>query len=263
MEKHIQLSIRSDYETTFMSNAALAKKYGLHRKTIKDCLKSQGVQLRKRTPATRVNHFFFSEYNKESCYWAGFILADGYIRSQKRFSLEIKLQKQDALHLHKFKKAIQFAGVIKERPEYFSISVSSTQIISDLANNFEIHNCKSLTCFISAKIPLKYMKDFIRGYFDGDGCITRTSIDAINFTGTDATLNFVRDYFFHECDIKLRSKDKPVIAKTKNKKIGAIHYSGLSAFKCLHHMYNNSATHLTRKYNKYMIWMAKYEHLVG
>lgn len=263
MQECIRLAIKDDYVLSFMSNAALAEKYGVHRKTIKECLKSQGIPLRKRTPKTLVNHLFFSEYNAESCYWAGFILADGYIRNNKRFSLEIKLQKQDVGHLNKFSNSIGFSGLIKERSNYFSITISSSQLIFDLADKFEIYNKKSLTCHISSKIPNGYLKDYIRGYFDGDGCITHTSIEAINFTGTDATLNFIRDYFYNTCNIKLRTKDKPDIVRTHTKKVGTIHYSGMSAFRCLHHMYNGTTAFLERKYRKYMDLMSKYQHCVG
>jgi len=259
MEKEVQLAIKDDYVRGFMSNASLAKKYNIHRKTVKECLKAQGVALRKRTPQTPVDHFFFAKYNAESCYWAGFILADGYIRNNKRFLTEIKLQKRDELHLRKFKKAIGFLGDIKERTNYFSISISSSQIVSDLANKFEIHNNKSLTCHISSKVPIRYLRDYIRGYFDGDGCITGAlSRPIISFTGTRATSTFIRDYFYNVCNIKLRSKDKPDIIKWNTNKVSVINYSGIAAFRCLDHMYHGSKNFLDRKRDKYLALIPQY-----
>lgn len=258
MELERKLAIKHDYLHLFMSNASLAKKYGIHRKTVKECLQSQGVKLRTRTPKTSVNHFFFSEYNAISCYWAGFILADGYIRTNRRFNLHIKLQKQDVGHLEKFKSDIEFCGRILEYPDYFSISISSSQLLFDLADKFEIHNNKSLTCRISDKIPSEYLKDYIRGYFDGDGCITRTSIEAISFTGTHKTTSFIRDYFHDVCGIRMRSKNKPDITQKKGGKISIIQYSGKSAFRCLKHMYDGSKTFLERKFFKYRTWIPKY-----
>ena len=249
--------IINDYVNNYLGTQELAYKYKLHRATIQRYLIKKGIKLRKRTSRIRVNNFYFSKYNKENCYWAGFILADGYIRTNKRFTLEIKLQKQDVNHLHKFKKAIEYEGKIIERKEYYSITISSPQIIKDLQNNFEIYNKKSLTCGISNKIPKKYLKDFIRGYFDGDGSITFTTTDTISFLGTEKTVDFIRKYFFDIVKIKLRSKNMPNI--THNQNIYAIFYSGKSAFKCIDYLYNKSIVYLDRKYNKYNCLIEKYK----
>jgi len=247
--------IINDYVNNYLGTTELASKYGISRITVQRHLKKEGIKLRKKTPKIRANHFFFSEYNEISCYWAGFILADGYIRNKNRFTLEIKLQKQDVNHLHKFKIDIQYCGDVIERDSYFSITISSEQIINDLCNNFDIKNNKSLLCQITNKIPYEYMKDFIRGYFDGDGSITYTTTDTISFLGTEKTVNFIRNYFY-DIGIRLRSKNMPEI--TKNGNIHVIYYSGTSAFKCLKHMYYESTTYLDRKYVKYVCLLTKY-----
>lgn len=246
----------NDYIYNYLGTMELALKYNVSRTTIQRYLINGGVKLRKRTPKIRVNHFFFSEYNENSCYWAGFILADGYIRTKNRFTLEIKLQKRDVNHLKKFKEAINYKGRVIERETYYSITISSPQIIEDLQNNFEIKNKKSLTCYISNKIPQKFLKDYIRGYFDGDGCITYTSTDTINFVGTEKTVDFIRNYFHDDVNIKLRSKEIPNIIKNDN--VFTIIYSGKSAFKCLNHLYNQSSWFLDRKYEKYIGLVKKY-----
>lgn len=246
----------NDYIYNYLGTMELAFKYNVSRTTIQRYLINGGVKLRKRTPKIRVNHFFFSEYNENSCYWAGFILADGYIRTKNRFTLEIKLQKRDVNHLKKFKEAINYKDRVIERETYYSITISSPQIIEDLQNNFEIKNKKSLTCYISNKIPQKFLKDYIRGYFDGDGCITYTSTDTINFVGTEKTVDFIRNYFHDDVNIKLRSKEIPNIIKNDN--VFTIIYSGKSAFKCLNHLYNQSSWFLDRKYEKYIGLVKKY-----
>ena len=249
-------AIVNDYVNNYIGTMELSRKYGVSRTTIQRYLINSNVRLRKRTPKIKVNHFYFSEYNKNNCYWAGFILADGYIRTNKRFTLEIKLQKNDVNQLVKFKKMINYEGRVIERKTYYSLTISSQQIIEDLKNNFDILNKKSLTCFVSDKIPDKYHMDFICGYFDGDGSVTYTTTDTISFSGTKETLNFIRNHFF-DLGIKLRSKDMPQI--TKNGNVYAIFYSGISAFKCLKLMYDNSTTYLDRKYVKYSCLIEKYE----
>ena len=248
--------IIKDYVNNYLGTIELAHKYNVNRITIQRYLIAAGIKLRRITPKTKVNHYYFSNYNKENCYWAGFILADGYIRTNKRFTLEIKLQKQDVNHLHKIKKCMEYEGRVIEKETYFNISISSSQIVQDLNNNFGIYNKKSLTCTIIDKIPKIYLKDFIRGYFDGDGCITYTTIDTISFLGTEQTVDFIRNYFYDVADVRLRSKKVPDITHTKN--ICVIFYSGKSAFKCLHHMYENTTEFLDRKYEKYCCLIEKY-----
>ena len=249
-------NIINDYVYNYLGTTELSVKYGIHRVTIQRILKRNDVKLRKKTSGIKVNNYYFHKYTKESCYWAGFILADGYIRTKNRFTLEIKLQKQDVNHLKKFKENINYEGRVIEKENYYIISISSPQIIKDLNENFEIYNKKSLTCHISEKIPKKFLKDFIRGYFDGDGSITYTTTDTISFLGTEKTINFIRNYFYKKIKLRLRSKEMPNIIKHDN--IFIIFYSGKSAFKCLRHLYHNSTTHLDRKYRKYYDISKKY-----
>jgi len=240
-----------------MSTTDLATKYKLNRVTIQRYLIKGGVSLRRITPKTKVNHYYFSKYSKENCYWAGFILADGYIRTNKRFTLSIKLQKGDIDHLEKLKNDIKFEGKIIERPLYVNIDISSTQIVKDLQENFGIHTKKSLTCEISSKIPQKYLKDFIRGYFDGDGCITYTTVDTISFVGTEKTVNFIKNFIYETARIKLRSKNLPDTVVNGN--ICCIYYSGKTAYSCLKYLYENSTTYLSRKFKLYQELINKYQ----
>jgi hypothetical protein len=93
------------------------------------------------------------------------------------------------------------------------------------------------------------MKDYLRGYFDGDGCISYTSLYNLDFIGTYKTINFVRDYFTNKNKIKIRTKELP---KIRNKdKIYIVSYSGFSCYKCLNIMYENSVIYLERKFNLY------------
>lgn len=248
IEKDKSNLIINDYTINYLSNSKLAIKYNLHRGTIQRILIENNIKLRKKTPNINVNHHYFSKYNDDNCYWAGFILADGHIRSNRRNTLIIKLKISDSPHLEKFKTAINFGGRIIKKTTYCSITISSPQIIKDLENNFDIKTKKSLTCYISDNIPLMYLKHYIRGYFDGDGSISKKTMN-INFLGTYKTVNFIRNYFFDYCKIKLRSKNLPDVSKNKN--IHVISYSGKTAYKCLNHLYEKSKYYLDRKYLLY------------
>lgn len=121
------------------------------------------------------NDDFFSQDNQESFYWAGFIAADGCVKlkNKKYKRLSIGLAIKDVEHLEKFKKAINFTGPIHKYMEveypHCEITIASNKMFDDLAK-FNIVPRKTLTCTFPESIKdSKYLFDFMRGYFDGDG----------------------------------------------------------------------------------------------
>ncbi len=80
----------------------ISQKCGVHRATVQRVLQRNNIDLRKRTPVHYDIHFF-DEYNENSCYWAGFIAADGYVRSD-RAAVTIHLASADYEHLLKLAK---------------------------------------------------------------------------------------------------------------------------------------------------------------
>jgi hypothetical protein len=251
--RSMESEIIYDYVINYMSNSDLSKKYKINRIRIQRILKKNNIVLRKRTPGIKVNHDFFSNYNKDSCYWAGFILADGSIRNNKRFTLQIKLANKDYKHLQKFKECIGFEGDIKKGSHFFQLTISSKKIVDDLELKFEIKEKKSLVCSISDNIPDCYMTDFIRGYLDGDGTLTFTTCNTLGFLGTFDTLNKISDFIYNN-GIKLRSKSIPGIYKKNN--IYCINYYGISAIKVSSLLYSDSIENLRldRKYKIYEKW---------
>ena len=57
--------IINDYVNNYLGTQELARKYNLHRTTIQKYLKSENVELRKRTSRIKVNNFYFSKYNRQ------------------------------------------------------------------------------------------------------------------------------------------------------------------------------------------------------
>lgn len=88
------------------SNKDLSNEFSLHRSTIQRVLKRNNINLHYSKSKLKCNDNLFSTYNEISCYWAGFILADGYIRKDSP-TLHIKLSSKDVLHLNKFQECIK------------------------------------------------------------------------------------------------------------------------------------------------------------
>lgn len=127
--------------------------------------------------------------SSDKAYWLGFLYADGCItrfykgEELRSMSLEITLQSQDIDHLIKFRDSLESNVPIQDRKiagKYNAnrIVINYTKMCRDLIN-LGCTPCKSLTLEFPTSdiVPEKYIRDFIRGYFDGDGCVSYTEGD--------------------------------------------------------------------------------------
>ena len=129
------------------------------------------------------NKTFFSEPTIASCYWAGFLAADGCIRRSD--SVSLRLSNKERYHIEAFKNVVEYSGPIIEAPKTNSCGVTvyaAQQWHYDLENNFNVVPNKSLTL----KPPHgligwgdEFEKAFVVGYIDGDGCIRYDNRDGI------------------------------------------------------------------------------------
>lgn len=152
---------------------------------------------------------YFSNINLESCYWAGFIAADGCVR-EGLYHITITLAKKDEDHLRKLINQIQYSGSIKHRTfkvknnpafkkkEYAAVNLTicSKVIYNDLIQNFNLHPRKSLTLTRPNLIGDEALA-FIKGLIDGDGCIGRSKKGrlSIGFDGSEDIVKWVAETF--------------------------------------------------------------------
>jgi len=127
---------------------------------------------------------FLDTLNINSCYWWGFIMADGYINDIG--VLAITLSSKDKIHLEKLskilgcnlmlhtKKASKYSG---ENSSYCTLRIQDKNIIKKWASIFGLVNNKTKTYFppnLSIFINKEYLVNFMIGFIDGDGCIWKT-----------------------------------------------------------------------------------------
>ena len=105
--------------------------------------------------------------SEEKAYWLGFLWADGYCKS----GIDIELTDED--HIIKLKEFLKINNKIIQRNRNnsttFRLNCNSKKLANDLValgfdlkdNRINIPNIKD-----------ELLRHFIRGYFDGDGCIT-------------------------------------------------------------------------------------------
>ena len=217
----------------------------------------------------RIRHKFFSSINTElQAYLLGFFAADGNI-NEKRKTLRIHLQKQDSDIVYLFKdcispdartftvdehKTIGRNGKEIIAHESFGVDISSIEICKDLVALGFGYN-KTYTELHIPNIPKHLIKHFIRGYFDGDGCITvwlsveKGKSDRVrgkfDICAKNASIlnEFIK--FFAEHDIKINlnylKRDDMYRMSTSSKK---------ELVKIFNLLYSDSNFYLSRKFNK-------------
>lgn len=143
-------------------------------------------------------------------------------------------------------------GSIEQSQKDCRINISGEWFVKALEKNFNIVPQKTKILKFPRQIPEEFLPDYIRGYFDGDGCISQTNgYLHISFTsGSKIFLNEIINYFFNKGILINNKNGKPKIYENSN----AINYFCQNAFEILKILYENSyeEIRLTRKYNKYI-----------
>jgi len=195
--------------------------------------------------------FFQTIDSEEKAYWLGFFYADGYVYKNNK-QISITLQETDANHLEKFARIFDTTlspySYIDKRTNkrYLTVRcvVSSVEICRDLAEK-DIRNGKTKngTAFVISLVPDNLVHHFIRGFFDGDGCICRNHLGehSLTLVGTKAFLEAVRDLLIEKAGLNQVS----ILPK---KSIWSLAWGGneqLQEFKGW--LYNDANIYLDRK----------------
>jgi len=194
---------------------------------------------------------YFNDIDTEmKSYLLGFLMADGSI-DEERNTLRLMCADQDILKLLqtelKTNKPIRFVqNSIKniKHKDMYDISICSLKICSDLIKHGIIKR-KSYYSEFPKNLNSNLIHHFIRGYFDGDGCITHS----ITFTGNKNFLTSLKDILFLETGYNPhvyvrfpeRNNDIITIAYCKKDEVLTIK----------NYLYKNATVYLNRKYEKF------------
>lgn len=163
----------------FRSLTKLGEKYGIKRQTLSKYLKDRGIEVINYQNRSRLNEFVFDNLDsEEKFYWLGFLYADGNI-SKTGNRLEVRLSIKDINHLEKFRKFLnlttEFRTGVCDGYEFCHLSVRNKHLWETL-NSLGCSPCKSLTLLFPKSGIFKhnpiFLLAFIRGYVDGDGCLS-------------------------------------------------------------------------------------------
>lgn len=241
-----------------ISLTKLSKEYKIDRRTLSSYLKRIGITIVNRQNICKFNeHVFDNIDSEEKAYWLGFIFADGYIsnlNAKYKNVFELSLSIKDLNHIKKFNSFMEYKGENIYLDDHRCRWSIMNKHLWNTLNSYKCTSNKSLTLeFPDLTIfsDKKLIKHFIRGYFDGDGCITfhkytHCISPAISVLGTKRFLQGI----LSTCGISANFRHD----KRHSEKTFSLEFNKENGISFINYLYSNSSIYLQRKYNKYLFF---------
>ena len=254
------------FQTEGLSLTKFCTKYQLSAAHFGRFLRKNGIIISNIQNEVKFNeHVFDTIDTEEKAYWLGFIYADGYISSIDRAGFEIALKAEDSNHLQKFNTFMEHRknnvklGISKCNGKEFQRcrwNVRNQHLWSTLNSLGCVPNKSLIAQFPNVEIFTnpELIKHFIRGYFDGDGCVSYGNKEhtkvCVNIVGTEHILDTINHYI-PKCLYKQK--------KSTNGCTYTLSASGRRAFEFIDYLYRNASIYLDRKYQRYKEFCRIYE----
>lgn len=216
------------------------------------------------------NENFFENIDSEiKAYLLGFFAADGHIEKRKdydSYTLRVGVQLDDYHVLKLYTNYISKKTIISCKENLASIAITNKKIGEDLLNlgydNLKTYNCKSIP-----NLKENLIHHFIRGYFDGDGCIIiRARRAGKRLSGFNREFNIVchnkevleaiKDKIPVNCYISRREGRKEVIKEREvvSSPLYSLYINKKEDLKKMYHyLYNDATFYFKRKKDKFKL----------
>ena len=224
---------------------------------IRKFLKERGLNRSVGTERKYTHNETFFNYIKteKQAYWLGVLYADGCVSKDNSNSGVLRFSSIDKEWVEQFKIDINATNPILEEihkkfnKSIWKIKLSSTQTFDDLCKHGCIPNKSLIIKF--PKLSSKLVSHFIRGFFDGDGCISEKKyLSGKDYTTLKTGFCSGSKEFLEELIKFLPTKHKK-IEQRKNKNLYEIRFSVNDSTNLYHYMYKNSTVWLKRKRDKF------------
>jgi len=184
----------------------MAKELNVCRTTVQRALKKLHLNTPNYHNALKFDNTVFDCIDsEEKAYWLGFLYADGNVSSTIN-NVELSLSAVDADHLEKYRKFLKNESPVK----ISAVTCNGKNFLRcrlAVTNKHFKEQLVSLGCIPNKSLNLKFPKDifkyddlkyhFIRGYVDGDGCISFTPSGRLHLQiiGTKEFLYDIKEIF--------------------------------------------------------------------
>lgn len=235
-----------------------SEKFDVKYATLRQNLTKLGL----RTPNRKISaqkcsfneHYFDVIDSHNKAYFIGLLLSDGYIsKTPYSWNMGIALQDSDKYILEKLKEEIESSAQITHYKNSNKLVLTGSEHLIDALKALEFSEDKSHSDYKVPNIPDEYFNSFVRGYFDGDGCIT---IKATGYSVTSICCN--SKIFLDDLNEKLQQHgitDSRVRCETGSRKspLYVLYISKKENQKQFRDfIYQNDEVKLLRKYEKFM-----------
>ncbi len=210
-----------------------------------------------------LNENYFDDLSSEDkIYFLGFLMADGY-NSETRGVIEISCSEKDKDFLQELNLLIG-----SNKPLRFVRCKKDTSYRASFCSRHLSETLSKLGCVQAKTFKLKFpeylvnddmIRHFIRGYFDGDGCISCTHakrknvfgnsfLSVVTITSTDDFCQYIKDYIMGGLNITSNISCRHPSHDNNNR---TLCISGnKQVIKFCEWMYKDSNLFLKRKYEK-------------
>ena len=205
------------------------------------------------------NESYFETIDTEDkAYWLGFIYADGNVHS-KETRLRIMLHTRDAEHLFSFLNCIDSNQKTNLRrigeQEYIGVEIARMKLAKDLIEKGCVPSKTFKLQFPSESIlPRNLQRHFIRGYFDGDGCLSTRFRPLKTGVYLDCVFKLLGTHHMLENIIRVIPIDN--IKLKKNTRSEGIYefmvYDPKKIIVLMDYLYEDCQFFLRRKHDKYI-----------
>ena len=269
IEKQNVLIKKSEYKTIVelyvsgRSSVQIAKQYNVTSGTIRDILNKCNVK--RKSPEEYNRKYYFDEHyfdiidSRNKAYIMGLLYADGCNLANDN-GVTLKLQEKDKEILEKINKELKnekplsFYEMSRKNQNWqntYSIELYSEHLTETLTSKGLIP-CKSLVLTFPDWLDRNFYADFIRGYMDGDGCISKDITRAsVNIVGTEEFCKSLANIFKEELNLDKYHIYFPSASEPgKNTRVLAI-YGFNRVVDVLNYIYKDAELYIQRKYDIY------------
>lgn len=221
----------------------LSKMFERTHRAVKNRLISNSLKWRGKKETRHFNTDFFKVWSSNMAYVLGYWFADGDIEIDNRGSHRFSISSNDGEHLERIKYLMSSNHSLKQDKRHkkinYILAIGSTELFQDIV---KLGGCERKSLVLKfPSVPQKFIKNFILGYFDGDGHVSSSRDVKISFTGTKEFLTKLQTYLPYLGKINL----------IKNKTYSLI-YDVEYAREILDYLYSGADIFLERKYKIYL-----------
>lgn len=161
--------LRSEIEELLPSNTItnICKILGINHTKYAEIM---SIESKAKEFCNEIKEEFVDMDSKYFCYFLGIFMADGSFDKQ-----HIRLYQSDSDFLHKLQNLMNHRGVLRKDSRSANVNYCVDIVSPSLRNLLEKLKVDSNKKFTAPFINCgKFQKDFVRGVFDGDGCLSYT-----------------------------------------------------------------------------------------